>query len=61
MNKLSKRNTLILIVAGLFPISIAQIFQHFLQLQDCIHGSFLGIGIGFLLLGLAKGNSRALS
>jgi len=43
---------ILLMVLGLFVISISQIINHFLILPDFLNGTFIGMGIAILLLAL---------
>ncbi len=49
-----KRNSIILLVAGLIVLSLAQIINHYTHLPDIIKGLFVGTGIGILILAVFK-------
>jgi len=58
MKKITKTKSLILIAIGIFVIASSQIVSHYVKLSDFTNGSFIGIGIGLLLIGLIFGNLK---
>lgn len=51
MNKLNKN---FLLSLGLIIIVISQIVSHFIKLPDFLNGSFMGIGIGIMILAVIR-------
>ncbi|QRM90367.1 hypothetical protein FG167_14345 [Lacinutrix sp. WUR7] len=58
MKKTTKRKALLLIPIGMFVIAASQVFSHYFALPDFAKGSFVGIGIGLLIIALIYGNFR---
>lgn len=58
MKKKAKKKSLVLLSIGLFVIAVSQILSHFVGLPDLAKGSFVGIGIGMLLLATILGNLK---
>lgn len=58
MKKVSKKNALILMTTGMFVIATSQIITHFVSVPDFMKGTFLGIGIGLLILSVTFGNFK---
>lgn len=58
MKKISKKNALILLTAGMFVIATSQIMNRFMELSDLAKGIFIGIGIGLLILSAKFGNFK---
>ena len=58
MKRVSKRNALILFAIGMFAIAASQIIFHFVELADLAKGSFVGVGIGLLILSITLGNFK---
>ena len=58
MKKITKRRTVILISIGMFISAISQIFSQFMEFTDLVKGSFMGIGIGVLLIAIIYGNFK---
>ncbi|UMB61181.1 hypothetical protein MHL31_03005 [Lutibacter sp. A80] len=58
MKKITKRKTLILLSIGMFVIAASQIFSQYFVLPDFAKGSFIGIGIGLVLMSLILGNFK---
>lgn len=58
MKKISKKNALILMTTGMFVIAISQVITHFVELPDLAKGSFVGIGIGLLILSVTFRNFK---
>lgn len=55
---MTKRKTLILIATGLCVMSASQIFSQFIEFNDFVKGSFMGIGIGLLLNSIIFGRFK---
>ncbi|WP_131726179.1 hypothetical protein [Chryseobacterium sp. Leaf405] len=53
-----KKNALIIMIIGMFVIATSQIISHFVKLPDLAKGSFIGIGIGLLILSVIFGNFK---
>lgn len=58
MKKLTKRNSLFLISAGMLVMASFKILSRFMELPDFAQGSFVGIGIGLVLSAIVSGNLR---
>lgn len=58
MKKTTKSKALLLIPIGMFVIAASQVFSHYLELPDFAKGSFVGIGIGLLIIALIYGSFR---
>ncbi|WP_452230046.1 hypothetical protein [Lacinutrix sp. MEBiC02404] len=58
MKKTTKRKALLLIPLGMFVIAASQVFSHYFALPDFAKGSFVGIGIGVLLVATIYRNFR---
>jgi hypothetical protein len=58
MKRITRENALFLMTSGMFVITTAQIINHFVELPDLIKGSFIGIGIGLLILSITFGNFK---
>lgn len=43
---------------GMFVIATSQVITHFVELPDLAKGSFVGIGIGLLILSVTFGNFK---
>ena len=56
MKKLTKRKALILVSMGICIIATSQVFSYYFELPDLAKGSFMGIGIGLLIMSLIFGN-----
>lgn len=54
----TKTKSLILTSGGMFVIAASTILSRFITLNDFAKGSFVGIGIGLLLLGLFIGKFK---
>ncbi|UII21519.1 hypothetical protein [Fulvivirga ligni] len=50
--------TKLLSAIGLIIISLATTLAHYFQLPDFIYGSFIGLGIGALLVALLKKSDK---
>lgn len=59
MNGITKRKALVLISIGMSIISFAQIISLYVEISDLTRGSFIGIGVGMLLVALIKGNFKS--
>lgn len=57
MEKIIKRKSILLLVAGLFTLAISLTLSQFLEFPDVAIGSFYGMGIGLLLTALFFGNT----
>lgn len=58
MKKTTKRKTLVLLSIGLFVIAASQIISHYIELNDLIKGSSIGVGIGLLLTAIVFGKFK---
>lgn len=55
---MKKNQKSILISIGLMISSVAQIVSHFMTMPDFVRGSFIGIGIGVMILAFIKPRRR---
>lgn len=58
MMRITKRKALILLAMGMFVIAISQVLSYYIVLPDLMKGSFIGIGLGLLLLATVLGTFR---
>ena len=58
MKKTTERKTLVLVSIGLFVIAASQIISHYIELNDLIKGSSIGVGIGLSLTAIVFGKLK---
>ena len=56
MKKTIKTKALTLLSTGILIIATSQIFSYYFELRDLAKGSFVGMGIGLLIMSLIFGN-----
>ena len=59
MKKTTQKNTLLLVIAGLFVMAASQISSHYVSLPDVAVGLSTGLGIGLLVTALLGGRFKA--
>ena len=58
MKKITKRKTFTLLSIGLLTMVFSQIISQYVEFNDFMKGSFMGIGIGLLITSLIFGNFK---
>ncbi|GGD96571.1 hypothetical protein [Maribacter cobaltidurans] len=59
MRKITKSKAMILMAVSMFIIAMSQIASRFITLNDFTKGSFIGVGIGLLLITLVFGDFKS--
>lgn len=61
MDKQNRKSALILTSVGIFIVSLSLLIWDLMKLPDYVIGTFMGIGIGLLILAIIKGKIKPVS